>query len=137
MSEVLYRYEPLAFTEGFLDEHDQWHTTGAGTVELRLVPYPVLRHSPRGAWISVSLYPREDKFILRDAYKHWACETKEQALESFIRRKRRQLAFPQRQTKESEAALRLAQWGETRGRVDSDLVENTPLEWTPVTLAEA
>jgi hypothetical protein len=63
--------------------------------------YKVLSTTAQGVWIEVQYYdffpPKPvgekpmKKFILRDATKRWACPTKQEALESFVARKKRQI----------------------------------------------
>lgn len=50
----------------------------------------VLRYTPKGVWVDTW---GGKKFILASARKRYACPTKDEALESFRARKRRQVAL--------------------------------------------
>ncbi len=52
--------------------------------------YSVVKRTLKGVWISLG-WGSKDKFILNGARKRWAYPTKEEALESFRIRKRRQI----------------------------------------------
>lgn len=90
------------------------YTNGTGDV-IVLDTYPVLRVTPAGKWIDV--YGTE-RFVRDKAHKHFACETKELALASFIARKQRQIRILRAQLRGAEAALTVAQQG-TPETIDS------------------
>lgn len=66
-----------------------------------MTEYEVLRHTPCGVWIKVSYYdfwparPQTgevyQKFILKNARKHWANSTKDAAIEDWKERKKKQI----------------------------------------------
>lgn len=60
-----------------------------GVRYVRLCAYPVLRETPKGAYILTALYG--EKFVLNGDGKRYAYETIEQAKHSYIRRKEHQL----------------------------------------------
>lgn len=66
--------------------------------------YEVIKPTPKGAWVRLVLgqFLGDKKFILRDARKRFACPTKEEALESFLKRKERQINILRAQLKEAE-----------------------------------
>lgn len=69
-----------------VDEFD--NPVGPGRTELYLHSYEVLKETPKGVWIQA--YGTK-KFILQNARKKFACPTIEEAIESFIARKKRQI----------------------------------------------
>lgn len=96
MPDLLYRYEDVAYAAPFDD-------TGRlpGTVKVELRTYQVIRRTPHGAWISLGPMNAMDdirgteRFIRTDARRRFACPTLDEARESFIARKRRQMAIHQ------------------------------------------
>lgn len=99
MSEMLYRYEMMRYSLGV----DEWDNPIPGCrVDVSLHDYPIVKRTPKGAWIDI--YGRR-RFVLLSARKQFACETPEQAARSFVARKQRQLRILQEQTKEVERAL--------------------------------
>ena len=66
----------------------------------------VLSETKTGAWIE--LYSGSGKrFVKYDARKKFACRTKEEALESYYARKRRQVRILRAQLQRAETALKL------------------------------
>lgn len=88
---------------------DEWGDIipGSGSSHLRLEMYEVVKHTPKGVWIYLGWEGK--RFVLRDARKRFACPTKEEALESFMARKRRQIRILTAQRKNAKEALRLAE----------------------------
>lgn len=117
--EVLYRYEDVHYSRG-VDEYDDPLPGGHVRVELR--EYPILKRTPKGAWIkecwawSATLsFPGEEsrrergeKFVLLTARKRYAAETKEQALDDYRYRKCRQLRILKAKLRSVESALEAA-----------------------------
>lgn len=66
--------------------------------------YPIIRETKHGAWIDVLGHA---KFVRLDARKRFACPTVEEAMESFRRRKQRQVKLLRAQLRMAEAALEL------------------------------
>jgi hypothetical protein len=65
---------------------DEWeYPVGQGRVYVSIHEYRVTRETPKGVWLD------NGRFVLRDARKRWACPTRDEAVESFLARKRRQL----------------------------------------------
>jgi hypothetical protein len=60
-----------------------------GQTKPTLETYQIIKRTRCGVWISLKY--KDNKFINLEAHKKWACETKEEALDSFKRRKYRQL----------------------------------------------
>jgi hypothetical protein len=92
----LYRYDGSVF-----DNH----------CRLFLTKYQVLRKTPRGVWIDT--YGQE-KFVLLDAHKRYVCPTPEEAMVSFIARKKRQIRILTMQLARAKIALETAQSGKTK-----------------------
>lgn len=92
-----YRYEAITYTNG---------------VSLYCEEYKVIKVTPKGVWISNYFYDGEfytwKKFILLDAKKQWACDSKVKALCSFIKRKERQTAILLSQLDKASSALEIA-----------------------------
>ena len=65
--------------------------------------YRVSKRTRCGAWINDG-----GKFVNLQARKQWACNTVDEALASFIARKRRQVSILSAQLKAAEAGLSLA-----------------------------
>lgn len=93
--EVWYRYDYISLNDG--------------RVDLWLRTFPVVRRTPKGVWVKPEYEPK--KFILTNAHKRYACPTKDEALESFIKRKEKQLRLLSAQVKNIESALALAKTG--------------------------
>ncbi len=97
MTEYWYRYDETHYAPP-ADEYGEYH--GKGSIRIHLNEYTVIRRTPKGVWLSrwpVTLWlgeeagDREERFVLKDAWKRFACPTKEEAQASFIARKKRQL----------------------------------------------
>ena len=73
-----------------------------GPPRVSVLGYKVVRRTPKGVWLD---YYGTEKFVLRDAHKRWACPTKEEAMESFWARKRRQVKILRAQLQHIEAVL--------------------------------
>lgn len=115
-NEYWYRYEDVKYAAP-IDEYER--PIGEGRVEVRLRKYRVIKHTPKGVWISQDFWftPHHDhiypdnvnkKFVLRDARKRFACPTIEEALESFKARKKRQIRILRAQARDAEKALEKA-----------------------------
>jgi len=93
----LYRYYDVQYSAG-CDEYD--NDLGPGRVGINLIEFEVIRETRCGFWIATKYcfnapgekIPRNcQKFVNMNANKKYACKTKEEAKESFIARKRRQI----------------------------------------------
>lgn len=111
-----YRYDDIQYAPP-LDEFDM--PIGRGRLELRLTTFRVVRLTPTGAWLTPHpiVSPR---FARRDARKRYACPTKQEALESFFARKRRQKSIYEARIRQVEEAMVLA------AREQKKLDENNP-----------
>jgi hypothetical protein len=108
-TEFLYRYVDRMYASS-IDEFD--NPSGPPSVGVTLKKYLIIRRTPKGAWIDD--YGLE-RFVLLTAHKKFACETPEEALQSFIARKERQLLILGNKTKIAQLALRLARDGARPG----------------------
>ena len=99
--EVWYRY--VDWVSVSLDGHTH-------TVHITCHEYRVVKHTPKGVWLYTGDLNAHmgKRWCRRDAYKQFACPTKEEALDSFIARKERQIRILKRQTRDAEDALQLA-----------------------------
>jgi hypothetical protein len=102
--EYLYRYEDRTYSLG-LNQFDD--PLPGYTLKVELQEYRIIKRTPQGAWIvygSWSMHTPK-RFVLLSARKRFACETKEEALESFKARKRKQIKILKAQLKRAEMAL--------------------------------
>jgi hypothetical protein len=107
MEDELLRYDDIVYAAA-LDEWDR--STGPGTVDVKLRRYPILKRTPKGAWIDTGLGMLQPRFVLLNARKRFACPTEPEAMESFIQRKRNQLRILKSQVARVEKALRLIKY---------------------------
>lgn len=101
MIEFWYRYEDKAYAAP-LDEFD--NPIGSSSLEIELRKYLVLSHTPKGAWIDLG-FMQGKKFVRKDARKRFACSTREEAKESFIARKGRQIRIHQATVDRAKRAI--------------------------------
>ena len=71
-------------------------------VNVYLHEYPIIKTTVKGFWID--MFGRK-RFVLSDSRKKFACLTKEDALESFKRRKERQIRLLESQLSHAKTAL--------------------------------
>jgi hypothetical protein len=103
-SERWYRYEIVRYSNG-VDEFDDPLPGHSVTVELR--GFMVLRHTTKGVWIKTGA--GDERFVLKNARKRFACPTKQEALDSFIARQRRMISILEAQVKDSRIGIRIAE----------------------------
>lgn len=95
--------------------------------------YYLVKETPCGWWIRHSWDYREEykKWIKKKAYRKFACETKEEALESFKARKNRQIWILERQLQDAKRALRFAINKENiHNREFEDFIEKDEMDLT-------
>jgi hypothetical protein len=95
---VLWRCEAQSYSVCIDPDADRY---GSTPPRLEMRWYQVDRGTPKGAWIG-------DKLVRLYARKRWACPTEEEALESFIARRQRQIKIVSKQLRRAEAELALA-----------------------------
>ena len=100
MSEVWYRYTDHMVSAGV----DEWgDSIGPGRVEVCLSKFRVLKHTTKGVWLDVY---GQGRFVLNYSRKRYAHATVEEARESFIKRKERQIGIYSARIGQAEAAIR-------------------------------
>jgi len=70
--------------------------------------YPVVRYTPKGAWIWTTSYDRGGRFVLLECGRPFAHRTKKKALEAYIRRKRAHIRHAAASLRGAEASLEFA-----------------------------
>lgn len=89
----------------------QQHHETEFSIALHLNEYDVVKTTPKGVWINLTDEfddVAQQKFVLNNANKKWACPTPELALESFIARKNRQIKILRAQVDTATEALNVA-----------------------------
>ena len=81
--DVLWRCEARRYSVCIDPDRDQYSVTPP---RLEMQWWQVNRRTPKGAWIG-------GRFVLLTATKRWACNTEDEALESFKARKQKQIAI--------------------------------------------
>lgn len=105
--EYLYRFEARRYTSSTVTEWggEEWHTVGP---LLTIRRFRIIKRTPQGAWIR-ELPIGERRFVLLTARKKFACSTREEALESFIARKRAHVRHAKARLHSAERELALAE----------------------------
>lgn len=98
----VYRYTQVNYAPP-VDEFD--NPIGTGSIDVRLNKYAVLSQTPKGLWIDG---PEGRKFISTVSRKQFACLSKEDAIISFISRKKRHISILEAQLKSARVALTIA-----------------------------
>ena len=102
-----YRFEDKRYA-GPLDEFDN---PTPSVMEVHLRKYPVLKLTPKGAWLATCPpFLGTKRFVLREATKRFACPTIEEALESFKARKSKQARIHRKIAADADAAATRAEW---------------------------
>jgi len=101
--EVMYRYYDVQYASP-LNEYDEH--TGPGKVAIELMTFDIIKYTKCG--VRIDDYTDKGKFINLNSRKKFACATKEEALESFIHRKERQMVIYKSQLRQATQALELA-----------------------------
>jgi len=103
-----FRYDEVLIGEGYTDQCGEYVRTGS-RVKLQLHEYRVLKETPRG--VRIDDYSDGGRFISRDWHKQWACPTVEEARQSYIARKRRQVRILEARLATAREAMGLAELG--------------------------
>jgi hypothetical protein len=103
-AEVAYRYVDIHYAP-IPDAYGDCY--GRGSVEIVAQAYPVLRHTKCGFWILEWNMGRE-RFVNAQRTKMFAHLNKDDALESFIERKKTQIQILENQKARASDALKLA-----------------------------
>jgi hypothetical protein len=102
MTEHWFRYHDEHYAAA-LDEYE--NPIGAGRIGVVLWRIPLIKETPKGVWIGYS--PCTKRFVLKAAHKRYACSTEQEAKESFIARKKRQISILKARLRDAEEALKL------------------------------
>ena len=103
----LYRYHEDDIGEGY-----------GPRIRVRLYAFNVVRTTPKGYWISIP-YSFKLKWVSSEAKKRFAYPTKEEALQSFRARKRRQVAILSYQLERAKMALNVSEGDIDEGNLRS------------------
>lgn len=95
-----YRYYDTLYSNG-TDEFGD--ALPGGHMEVQLMTIPVLKATKCGAWIGWS--ESDKRFINNSWTKRWACPTIKEAQESYIARKKREIALYQGRINYAQEAL--------------------------------
>jgi hypothetical protein len=95
---VLWRCEAKRYSYVIDADADRYGTTDP---QLEMRWWAVERYTPKGAWVC-------GQFVLLTGRKRWACPTEQEALESFIARKRKHIRILSSQLSRAQADLALA-----------------------------
>jgi len=106
----MYRYEMVVYAETGYDDYERRWYLDPRNVQLNLSIFYIQKFTPCGVWISIYKYGVNGwrKFVNLKANKKWACKTKEEALTSFIARKRRHIDIYESRLVEIKTALEKA-----------------------------
>lgn len=102
--EYLYRYDGICYSAGT----DEWGDPlpYKGRREIYCQEYSIIKRTPCGAWINT--WAGQHKFVNLNANKRYACLSKEDALTSFIARKKRQIKILSSRIDDAKAFLEKA-----------------------------
>lgn len=104
-----YRFQETYYAAP-VDEFDQPY--GEGTVEVKLQKYVVVRETLKGVWLVMQwgdFTGTEKKFVLVGSNKRYACPTIEEAYDSFMARKLKQISIYKARIKGVEKAIHAAE----------------------------
>ena len=108
---VLYRYETYGFN--------------SSEIGLWLYEFAPIKETPKGWWLSRDGHGwKKDKWVAKQGIKRFAYDTKELALKSFIKRKRKMLEILESNLKQTKAAYDLAIAISENRATDKDRVAN-------------
>jgi hypothetical protein len=100
VGDTWYRYEDVRHAD--VNEYDD---IGPTYVKLYLRKYKVSKVTPKGVWLSYFFVGGLCRFVLLDARKRFAHRTREDALESFIARKAKQIRILEKQLEHVRSAV--------------------------------
>lgn len=120
--ECWYRLIEHSHRNGGVNESGEYEFSGMRTVGIRVEAFDVIKHTPKGAWLDVH---GEKRFVKTDARKRFACPTIDEAKQSFIARKKRQISILSSQLTTAKRALELA----NKGIIDQDTTTSLNYVW--------
>ena len=86
--------------------------------------FRIIKRTPCGARIKIHEWESKTRFVNLQARKQWACNTEEEALESFLRRKRCEMEYNRKRMKNAESAIRYAEVHFGRNQTANDPVQD-------------
>jgi hypothetical protein len=98
--EYLYRFD--SFLSSSIEDSEYGHHV-TSIVEVCLFRYEILRKTPKGVWIYLNF--GDEKFVLSNARKRYACPTIEEAKESFKARKSKEIKILQARIDHAKEAI--------------------------------
>lgn len=110
IGDIWFRFEDVAYSSG-LDEFDM--PLGSGSVGIRIQKYFVTKVTPKGVWLTSCFWANDiswskyDRFVRNNARKRFACPTEQEALESFVARKKAQRKIYKHRLNTVNAVLKL------------------------------
>lgn len=90
--EVWYRVEDYRESTGF----DEWGESLGCRPRVRVMEFQKLKDTPKGVWLR-RRFGSKNKWVSKTSKKRYAYPTKQEATESFLARKNRQIAILQSQ----------------------------------------
>ena len=110
IGDIWYRYMETQYAAP-LDEYER--PMGYGSVQINLNEYKVIKETAKGVWLTYAqpyfLTDKWKKFVLLGSRKKFACPTKEEAMVSFIARKRAQIRIYKDRLESAEMALEIVE----------------------------
>lgn len=112
--EVWYRYDDVQYAAS---DYDDGYRHGPGETRVELSEYGVVRHTPKGVWVcagpswssqAIDSMHGYERFVLISARKRLCYATKEEAMTSFIARKKAQIRIYKAKIARAERALAAA-----------------------------
>lgn len=106
LNDIWYRYIDIQHAPPL----DDGYLSITGDVKVYLQKYKVVKETPKGVWLQylsifVTQGDSDRRFVLIGTRKQFACPTIEQALESFVARKKAQIRIYTARIKRAERAL--------------------------------
>lgn len=105
-----FRYDEVLVGEGYIDELGEYVSTGSH-VKLQLHEYEVIKQTPTGVRLNDYGRSEHGRLVSRNWNKQWACPTVEEARQSFMARKKRQIRILEARLKTAREAHSLALFG--------------------------
>jgi hypothetical protein len=107
-NEYWFRLEDQRYAAS-LDEFDE--PIGRGRLVVHVRKFKVVRHTPKGVWLIGGSYGGDPRFVLRGARRRFACQTLDEAKESFEARKSKQARIYRARADTSDEAVQLVRQG--------------------------
>jgi hypothetical protein len=106
-SKVFYRFREYNNATGYIDEFDNFHPTKYIDVHLESEEWFLVKETPKGYWIT-DKYGIFKKWISKTSRKRYAYPTKEEALKSYMIRKKIHIEILQKKLDIAKRGLELA-----------------------------